>query len=110
MYSALTTWIALIEVRPRPGVTILDSDQVGAFVTVIILASDECDLDLKLREALDSLGLDLVQRTETELLAERVKHFQVEEGVLALAETVDANDPVAFDEFCVFPLSGDGEE
>jgi len=37
--ETLDKWIALAEVRPRPGVTILDSDRVGAFVTLIALAN-----------------------------------------------------------------------
>lgn len=112
--SNTTKWIGLIEVRPKAGVDVFDSsfgpNNAGAFSTTIVLATNEAEARKRIQEELNSLGLDLVDFTEVDLLSERMAHYEIDPEVLAMADRLSNSRPVGFHEFAVFPLDKNDDE
>lgn len=102
--DSVDVWIGLVEVRPRPGVLVLGSDQVGAFVTTLALAVDADDYALVVAHSLDSLGLNVIKCDEIGRLSERLTHFELEESVRDMAACLNENNTVGFSAFHTYPL------
>jgi hypothetical protein len=100
-------WIALAEVKARAGIMVLGYEGAAAFVTVLVLASTTEEVVSNVRDALDLLGLDLIDCTDIETFAAQIIHRELENEVKALAGQVNDENPVAFDEFCVYPAEPD---
>ena len=91
-------WIGRAHVKPRPRNEVL-GNVVGAYVVCVGLAYEiEEYFDLVVRE-MDKLGLDVIVIEDIEFLADRVKKFDVAEDILDLAEKLDSENRVLFNEF-----------
>ena len=91
-------WIGLAHVKPRPRNEVL-GNVAGAYVACVGLAHEiEEYFDLVVRE-MDKLGLDVIVIEDIEFLADRMKKFDVSEDIIDLAEKLDGENRILFNEF-----------
>ena len=101
-------WKTLVGTLQRPGVSFL-GDAKGAYVNVVASAADLADLEQKVKQALDELGLDLIEMDDAEVLPLVLSKARVSEEILKMAKTVEKLDSVTFGTFYVFDETPDGE-
>lgn len=102
--SPLTKWIALVEVRQKPGIDILGSGKRGAYLTAVGMAASEKRFKSLVTHYLGSMSLDVVDWDDIDLLADRLGEYEIEESIHEQAMTLTETSPVVIGCFHAFPL------
>lgn len=92
-------WIGQVEVVPGEGNEGILDGAAGAFVHVLALVSSEQEYQLLVSEALSSDGFHVLEISDVEPLQERLRTGGACEEILQLAEDMDEENKLRFDEF-----------
>jgi len=104
MNQTPSLWKGLVGAIQRPGVLFLGQAQ-GGYVNVVASATDFCEFERKVKDALDELGLDLIEIDEAEVLPLTLSKARVSQEIRTMAKAVRKIDSVAFGTFFVFDES-----
>jgi hypothetical protein len=82
-------WVGLVHVTPRAGADLLEGAS-GGFTNVVALAAGETAFRIRLGIHFASLGFDVVEVDDVELLADRQRTHEVPQAIADLG--VDAGE------------------
>jgi hypothetical protein len=96
-----TIWIGLAKVSQvdRPG-ALGDADM--AYTNVVGLARNRAGFRMGVKRSLESVQLQLLRLEDVETLQQRLKNHTVHDDVLAIAQTLNEDEEIAFDVFATF--------
>ena len=93
-------WRSLIGIKQRPGVTFL-GNAIGAYTNVVASADDIPHFRSKVENALDELGLDLIEIEDIHPIAQEVESDRLPDEIARMIQTVNEVDSVAFGTFYI---------
>lgn len=94
-------WMSLVGALQRPGIHFL-GDAKGGYVHVIAEASNQAEFEQKVSDALDELGLDLIDIDDVKALPLKLSDAQLSKELLTMAKTVRRTGSIAFGTFYPF--------
>jgi len=95
-----TLWRSLIGIKQRPGGTFL-GNAMGAYTNVVASADDIQHFRLKVENALDELGLELIEIEDIHPIPQSVESDRWPPEIAKMIQTVKEIDSVAFGTFYV---------
>lgn len=103
MNNSTYTWIGLVEISDKPGNEILN-DSTGAFVIVLASALSARDFTNKVKENIESMGLEFIQIEDVELFSERAEKNELDKNIINLAIEVIETGEIRFGDFHTFDI------
>lgn len=103
MNSSTYTWIGLVELSGKHGNKILNNS-TGAFVNVLASALSARDFTNKVKETIESMGLEFIQIDDVELFSERAEKNELDKNIIKLAIEVIETGEIRFGDFHTFDI------
>lgn len=89
----LRIWIGLVEVKPRPASTTLNSTALGAVTNVVTWARNETEFTHKAEVLMDSLDLEVTGVEDAEPVEERLgSGFDLDDELRLIVDETRTND------------------
>jgi hypothetical protein len=103
-------WIGTARVRSAPGEAPLGPGVTSAHVNVVALAASAEDFEAVAREALAQYGFVLLQLDDVDLLAQRVRSFEVDPVLIKDVEQIPGATNFVFGSFHSYREEPSGRE